>query len=152
MKRVKPRSRSSSGRSAAALDSLTVLNPHAAGMDIDSEVVWVSVGADRDAEPVRWFHMTTPDLIAMAEWLKSCRITTIAMEATGVYWIAPYEILEERGLQVYLVNAKHAKNLPGRKSDESDCVWLRRLHTFGLLTNSFRPDSEMCAVRAYMRH
>jgi transposase len=74
------------------------------------------------------------------------------MESTGVYWIAPYEILEERGLKVYLVNARHAKNLPGRKSDEADCVWLRRLHAFGLLTNSFRPDAEMCAVRAYMRH
>jgi transposase len=152
MKRAKPTHQSKSRPTAAAVDSLTVLNPHAAGMDIDSEVVWVSVPADRDAEPVRWFPMTTPDLIALAEWLTACRIETIAMEATGVYWIAPYEILEERGLKVFLVNAHHAKNLPGRKSDESDCVWLRRLHTFGLLTNSFRPDSEICAVRAYMRH
>lgn len=152
MKRAKPTPQSTSGRSAPAVDSLTVLNPHAAGIDIDSQVVWVSVPADRDPQPLRWFHMTTPDLITMAEWLTACRIETIAMESTGVYWIAPYEILEERGFQVYLVNAHHAKNLPGRKSDESDCVWLRRLHTFGLLTNSFRPDGEMCAVRAYMRH
>jgi transposase len=121
-------------------------------MDIDSEVVWVSVPADRDAVPVRWFHLTTPDLLSLADWLKACRIETIAMESTGVYWIAPYEILQERGLKVYLVNARHAKNLPGRKSDEADCVWLRRLHAFGLLTNSFRPDAEICAVRAYMRH
>jgi transposase len=152
MKRAKQTHQSKSRPTVATVDSLTVLNPHAAGMDIDSEAVWVSVPADRDAEPLRWFRMTTPDLIAMAEWLKACCIETIAMEATGVYWIAPYEILEERGLKVCLVNARHAKNLPGRKSDESDCVWLRRLHTFGLLTNSFRPDGEICAVRAYMRH
>ena len=155
MKRVIQTQRSSSGP-VAAVDPGGAAGGgaavHAAGMDIDSEVVWVSVPADRDALPVRWFRLTTPDLIIMADWLKACRIETIAMESTGVYWIAPYEILEERGLKVYLVNARHAKNLPGRKSDETDCVWLRRLHTFGLLTNSFRPDAEMCAVRAYMRH
>lgn len=151
MKRVLQTQHATSGP-VAAVDTLTVLNPHAAGMDIDSEVVWVSVPADRDALPVRWFRLTTPDLISLADWLKACRIETIAMESTGVYWIAPYEILQERGLKVYLVNARHAKNLPGRKSDEADCVWLRRLHTFGLLTNSFRPDAEMCTVRAYMRH
>jgi transposase len=152
MKRAKQTQHTQPRPAAAAVDSVTVLNPAAAGMDIDGEAVWVSVPADRDAEPVRWFHMTTPDLIAMAEWLTACGIETIAMESTGVYWIPPYEILEERNFQVYLVNAHHAKNLPGRKSDESDCVWLRRLHTFGLLTNSFRPAGEICAVRAYMRH
>jgi transposase len=152
MKRSNEVQQQKPGRVPAAVDSLTVLNPDAAGMDIDSEAVWVSVPASRDAEPVRRFRMATPDLIVMAEWLKACGIKTIAMESTGVYWIAPYEILEERGFLVYLVNAHHAQNLPGRKSDESDCVWLRRLHTFGLLTNSFRPEAEMCVVRAYMRH
>ncbi len=96
--------------------------------------------------------MNTPDLIALADWLKACGVTTVAMESTGVYGIPLYEILEQRGFNVYLVNARHAKNLPGRKKDEADAQWLRRLHTFGLLNNSFRPEGEMCAVRAYLRH
>ena len=96
--------------------------------------------------------MNTPDLNACADWLEGCGIETVAMESTGVYWIPLYEILEARGFEVYLVNARHAKNLPGRKNDEADAQWLRRLHTFGLLNNSFRPDSEMRALRAYMRH
>jgi transposase len=136
----------------AAVDSLTTINPNAAGIDIGMDEMWVSVRADRDAEPVRRFGMNTPDLLAVAEWLKACEVETAAMESTGVYWIPLYEILEERGFKVYLVNARHAKNLPGRKKDETDAQWLRRLHTFGLLNNSFRPAGEMCAVRAYMRH
>src|SRR5437763_1721313 len=115
MKRPKQTPHSTARPTATAVARLTVLNPHAAGMDSASEAVWVAVPADRDAAPVRGFRMTTPDLIAMAEWLVTCGIETIAMESTGVYWIAPYEILEERGLHVYLVNAPHAKNLPGRK-------------------------------------
>jgi transposase len=136
----------------AEVDALTMLNPNAAGIDIGMDEMWVSVRADRDAEPVRRFGMNTPDLIAVAEWLKACEVETVAMESTGVYWIPLYEILEERGFKVYLVNARHAKNLPGRKKDETDAQWLRRLHTFGLLNNSFRPEGEMCAVRAYWRH
>jgi transposase len=139
-------------RSVAEVDALTMLNPNAAGIDIGMDEMWVSVRADRDAEPVRRFGMNTPDLIVVAEWLKACGVETVAMESTGVYWIPLYEVLEERGFQVYLVNARHAKNLPGRKKDETDAQWLRRLHTFGLLNNSFRPEGEMCAVRAYMRH
>jgi transposase len=136
----------------AQVDELTKIHPHAAGIDLHQDEMWVSVPADRDAVPLQRFGMNTPDLHACADWLAACGIETVAMESTGVYWIPLYEILEARGLQVYLVNARHAKNLPGRKKDEADAQWLRRLHTFGLLNNSFRPESEMCALRAYMRH
>lgn len=135
-----------------AVDELTMINPNAAGIDIGQASSWVSVPANRDPQPLRPFDMNTPDLIALADWLKACGVTTVAMESTGVYWIPLYEILEARGFKVYLVNARHAKNLPGRKKDETDAQWLRRLHTFGLLNNSFRPDGEMCAIRAYLRH
>lgn len=133
-------------------DTLTAIHENAAGADIGMDETWVSVRADRDAVPLRRFGMNTPDLVAMADWLQACGVETVAMESTGVYWIPLYEILEARGLEVYLVNARHAKNLPGRKRDETDAQWLRRLHTFGLLNNSFRPESEMRVLRAYMRH
>lgn len=136
----------------AEVDELTIINVNAAGIDIGAAESWVSVPANRDPQPLRPFDMNTPDLIALADWLKACGVTTVAMESTGVYWIPLYEILEARGFKVYLVNARHAKNLPGRKRDEADAQWLRRLHTFGLLNNSFRPEGEMCAVRAYLRH
>src|SRR5919106_3632467 len=128
------------------------VNPHAAGLDIGSEEIWVCVPEDRDAEPVRAFGTFTPDLYALADWLATCRIGTVAMESTGVYWIPVYEILEARGFQVYLVNAQHVKHVPGRKSDIKDCQWLQYLHTCGLLSASFRPEAEMCALRAYLRH
>lgn len=152
MKRAKKADPGQASPSVAEVDPLTVIHRDVAGMDIDSASVWVSVPADRAAEPVRQFGMSTPDLIAMAEWLKACGIKTVVMESTGVYWIPPYEILEARGFEVCLVNARHAKHLPGRKKDETDCQWLRRLHTFGLLNNSFRPPEEICAMRAYRRH
>jgi transposase len=136
----------------AEVDELTIIHPHAAGIDIGQTESWVSVPATCDPQPLRRFDMNTPDLIALAEWLKGCGVTTVAMESTGVYWIPLYEILEARGFQVFLVNARHAKNLPGRKKDETDAQWLRRLHTFGMLNNSFRPEGEMCALRAYLRH
>jgi len=139
-------------RPGAEVDELTLINSNAAGIDIGMDETWVSVRADRDPAPVRRFGMNTPDLIAVADWLKACGVETVAMESTGVYWIPLYEILEARGFKVYLVNARHAKNLPGRKQDETDAQWLRRLHTFGMLNNSFRPEGEMCAVRAYWRH
>lgn len=153
MKRVrKTRPVAPVSKPAAEVDELTVINPNAAGIDIAANEVWVSVRADRDPQPVRCFGMCTPDLIAVADWLKACGVETAAMESTGVYWIPLYELLEDHGFKVYLVNARHAKNLPGRKTDEADCQWLRRLHAFGLLNHSFRPAGEMCAVRAYMRH
>ena len=133
-------------------DELTKINPNAAGIDLHRDEMWVSVSVVQDDIPLRRFGMNTPDLNACADWLEGCGIETVAMESTGVYWIPLYEILEARGFEAYLVNARHAKNLPGRKNDEADAQWLRRLHTFGLLNNSFRPDSEMRALRAYMRH
>jgi transposase len=136
----------------AEVDSLTVLRPNAAGIDISVDELWVSVREDRDPQPVRCFGMTTPDLIAVADWLAACGVESVAIESTSVYWIPLYEVLEARGFQVYGVNARHAKHLTARKADETDCQWLRRLHAFGLLNNSFRPEAEMCAVRAYMRH
>jgi transposase len=133
-------------------ESLAILHPNAAGVDLSVDEVWVSVRPDRDPFPLRAFGMTTPDLVAVAEWLQTCQVETVAMESTSVYWIPLYEILDARGFQVFLVNAREAKNLPGRKRDETDAQWLRRLHTVGLLRNSFRPADEMCALRAYLRH
>ena len=139
---------SKSARPAA----LPCINPHAAGLDIGSEEIWACVPEDRDAQPVRPFGTFTPDLYALADWLAACRIETVAMESTGVYWIPVYEILEARGFHVYLVNAHHVKHVPGRKSDVKDCQWIQHLHTCGLLSASFRPEAEMCALRAYLRH
>jgi transposase len=132
--------------------SFSMINRDAAGIDIGSGEHWVAVPEDRDAEPVRCFGCFTADLQAMARWLKECGVTTVAMESTGVYWIPCYQILEEHGFQVNLVNARHVKNVPGRKSDVSDCQWLQRLHTYGLLSGSFRPDDQICVLRSYWRH
>ena len=132
--------------------SFSMINKDAAGIDIGSGEHWVAVPEDRDEEPVRCFGCFTADLHAMARWLKECGVTTVAMESTGVYWIHCYQILEEHGFEVNLVNARHVKNVPGRKSDISDCQWLQRLHTYGLLSGSFRPDDQICVLRSYWRH
>jgi transposase len=113
---------------------------------------YVAVALDRDPEPVRGFKTFTEDLHRLADWLVACGVKTVAMEATGVYWIPIYEILEARGLDVVLVNARHVKNVPGRKSDVTDCEWLRELHSVGLLRGSFRPAAEIAALRSYLRH
>jgi transposase len=134
------------------LDGLPQINLDAAGIDVGNAQHWVAVSPDRDAEPVRRFDCFTTDLYALADWLKRCRIKTIAMESTGVYWIALYEVLESRGFEVCLVNARQAKNLPGRKTDVKDCQWLQQLHSYGLLTRSFRPQSEIVILRRYLRH
>jgi transposase len=131
--------------------SLPVLRPHAAGIDVGSEEHYVSVSPDQDPEPVRRFGCYTSDLRRMAEWLKACRIETVAMEATGVYWVPVFEILEEYGFEVYLVDARQTKNVSGRKTDVVDCQWIRQLHTYGLLTAAFRPEQEIAAMRAYWR-
>ena len=128
------------------------INPHAAGIDCGSAEHFVAVPPDRDATPVRSFATFTGDLHRLADWLTACRITSVAMEATGVYWIPVFEILETRGFTVILVNARHVKNVPGRKSDVSDCEWLRDLHIVGLLRGSFRPADAIVALRAYLRH
>lgn len=104
--------------------SFPIINHNAAGIDIGSEEHWVAVPEDRDENPVRPFGCFASDLHAMARWLKACGITTVAMESTGVYWIPAFQILEEYGFEVKLVNARHVKNVPGRKSDVSDCQWL----------------------------
>lgn len=134
------------------LDSLKHLNLNAAGLDIGAAEIWACVPEDRDEMWVRAYPTFTPDLHALADWLAECGIETVAMESTGVYWIPVYEILEERGFEVYLVNARHLKNVPTKKTDVLDCQWIQQLHTYGLLTASFRPAAEMVALRAYIRH
>ena len=128
------------------------INPNAAGIDCGSAEHYVAVPPDRDARAVRSFKTFTNDLLRLADWLTTCRVTSVAMEATGVYWIPLYEILEARGFEVRLVNARHVKNVPGRKSDVSDCEWLRELNIVGLLRGSFRPTDAIVALRAYLRH
>jgi transposase len=131
--------------------SLEVVHPDAAGIDIGNESHYVAVPPSRDGQPVRRFGCTTAELKAMADWLKQCGIRTIAMQSTGVYWIAVFDILEQAGLEVYLVNARDTKNLPGRKSDVQESQWLMKLHTYGLLRNSFRPAQEIRTMRTYWR-
>jgi len=121
-------------------------------LDIGAEEIYVCVPGDRDEQVVRVFPTFTVDLNALADWLAACRIDTVAMESTGVYWIPVYEILEGRGFHVNLVNARQLKNVPGRKTDVLDCQWIQQLHTYGLLRGSFRPPEEICALRAMARH
>jgi transposase len=132
--------------------SLPVLSPDAAGIDIGATEIYVAVPADRDPEPVRMFATFTQDLNQLADWLQQCGIRTVAMESTGVYWIPLMQVLETRDLEVYLVNAKYVKNVPGRRTDVSDCQWLQYLHSVGLLRASFRPAQDVCAVRSLLRH
>lgn len=137
---------------ALNLDVLKQINLNAAGLDIGAAEIWVSVPEDRAQQAVQVFPTFTVDLHALADWLTACGGETVAMESTGVYWIPVYDILEARGFQVYLVNARHIKNVSGRKTDVLDCQWIRQLHTYGLLTASFRPESDMLALRSYLRH
>jgi len=125
---------------------------NAAGLDIGAEEIYVCVPADRDEQSVRAFRTFTADLHALAEWLAACGIDTVAMESTGVYWVPIYEILEAQGFQVFLVNARHLKNVPGKKTDILDCQWIQQLHTYGLLHASFRPPEEIVALRSLARH
>jgi len=134
------------------LDVLEQISLHAAGLDIGSEEIYACVPVGRDESTVRNFPTFTVDLNSLADWLEACQIETVAMESTGVYWIPVYEILESRGFEVYLVNARHVKNVPGRKTDILDCQWIQQLHTYGLLRASFRPPEEICALRAVARH
>ena len=132
--------------------SLPVLQPHAAGIDIGAREIYVAVPPDSEPRPVRAFDTFTDDLHALRDWLKACGVTSIAMESTGVYWIPLFQILETAGIEVCLVNARHCKNLPGRKTDVQDCQWLQYLHSVGLLRGSFRPPETVCAVRSLLRH
>jgi Transposase IS116/IS110/IS902 family./Transposase. len=129
-----------------------LINPNAAGVDLGSREHWVAVPADRAQQNVRCFGTFTSDLEALADWLKACGVTSVAMEATGVYWIPLFQLLERRGFAVLLVNARQIKNVSGRKSDVLDCQWIQRLHTYGLLGGSFRPADPYCVVRSYLRY
>jgi transposase len=131
--------------------TLEVVHPDAGGIDIGNESHYVAVPPSRDPQPVRCFGCTTAELKRMAEWLKQCGIRTVALQSTGVYWIAVFDILDAAGLEVYLVNARETKNLPGRKTDVQESQWLMKLHTYGLLRNSFVPSREIRTLRTYWR-
>jgi len=122
---------------------LPIMHADAAGIDIGAEEIFVSVPPDRDIDSVRRFDTFTRDLFALADWLRQCKIRSVAIESTGVYWIPLYQILETRGFEVFLVNAHHVKNVPGCKSDVSDCQWIQYLHSVGLLKASFRPPDDL---------
>jgi transposase len=144
--------RKQSGKKARhSLSLLERIQPDAAGIDCGAKSHFVAVPPDRDPQPVREFRTFTTELKRLAEWLKQCGVTTVAMESTGVYWIPLYEILEEHGFEVLLVNAHDVHNVRGRKSDVSDCEWLRELHSVGLLRASFRPAAAMVPLRSYLR-
>jgi transposase len=127
------------------------MNLNAAGIDIGSERHMVAVPEGRDTVSVREFGTFTADLEALATWLKQCGITSVAMESTGVYWIPLFELLERHGFEVKLVDARHVRNVSGRKSDVLDCQWIQQLHTYGLLAGAFRPPDEICVLRSYLR-
>jgi transposase len=149
---VNPNRRALRKQPSTSPSLLARINPNAAGIDCGSDTHYVAVASDRDPTPVRAFKAFTADLHRLADWLTACGVTSAAMESTGVYWIPLYEILEARGIDVVLVNARHVKNVPGRKTDVVDCQWLQELHSVGLLRGSFRPTAAIAALRAYLRH
>ena len=138
-------------KTAKSRAALTITHPNAAGVDIGSASHYVAVPPDRDDTPVREFPSFTVDLNAIADWLTACKVDTVAMESTGVYWIALFELLESRGFTVLLVNARHVKNVSGRKSDVLDCQWIQQLMTYGLLSGAFRPADQVCVLRSLWR-
>ena len=139
-------------RKGMSFEERPILEPHACGIDVGARQMYVAVPPDSDAEPVRVFETFTEDLERLAQWLVRCGVTTVAMESTGVYWIPVFEILEREGLKPQLVDARHMKNVPGRRTDWQECQWLQYLHSVGLLRSAFRPGDEVCGVRALMRH
>lgn len=132
---------------------LAQLNINAAGIDIGAQLHYVAVpnGRDPEGQDVRHFSTFTADLHKLADWLRECKIDTVAMESTGVYWIPVFEILDSQGFDVRLVNPRNIKNAPGRKTDVLDCQWIQQLHTYGLLQSAFRPENQICELRAYLR-
>ena len=129
-----------------------MLQPNAASIDVGAREVFVAVPPARDNPPVRVFATFTEDLQRLVDWLVHCGVTTVALESTGVYWIPLYELLEQRGIRPCLVNARHMKNVPGRRTDWHECQWLQFLHSVGLLRSAFRPEQNICAVRTLLRH
>ena len=148
---TKKNTTSAKSKSKARKNILERINPNAAGIDVGANFHLVAIPEDRVQENVRKFGPFTSDLHRLADWLIEHHIETVAMESTGVYWIPVFQILEQRGLEVKLVNAAHVKNLPGRKSDVSDCQWLQQLHSFGRLNGSLRPKDEVCVLRSLLR-
>jgi transposase len=132
--------------------TVRVLEPNAAGIDIGATEIYVAIPSDRDPQPVRSFSTFTDDLNRLVDWLQKCGVETVAMESTGVFWIPLFQILEDHRFRVCLVNARHVKNVPGRKTDVSDCQWLQYLHSVGLLRASHRPAQAICAIRSICRH
>ncbi len=139
-------------RKITATTMARVIEPNAAGIDVGATEIFVAVPPDRDPVAVRCFSTFTCELLRAADWLRVCGITSVAMESTGVFWIPLFQILEDRGIRVCLVNARHVKHVPGRKSDVADCQWLQYLHSVGLLRASHRPPQSICAVRSVWRH
>jgi transposase len=133
-------------------DRLDVVYPNAAGIDIGSKSHFVAVSPHLCEESVREFDALTPGLRELVDWLQGLGVTSVVMESTGVYWVPLYEMLEDAGFDVQLVNARHVRSVPGRKSDVEDCQWLLKLHTFGLLRGSFRPTAEIVDLRTCLRH
>jgi transposase len=140
------------GKGNQRRSKLTITNPDAAGIDVGSQVHYVAVPEGRAQTSVRSFGAYTAQLDELVQWLKDCGIKTVAMESTGVYWIALFQKLEEAGFEVLLVDARQAKHVPGRKSDVQDCQWLQQLHTYGLLRAAFRPEDAICRLRTLQRH
>ena len=132
-------------------EKLNCINPDTAGIDIGAKAHLVAIPEGRDEKHVREFPAFTSSILELVEWLKAMRIKSVAMESTGVYWIPLYELLEDHGFEVLLVNARHIKNVPGRKSDVQDCQWIQQLHSYGLLRGSFRPKELMLTMRTLMR-
>lgn len=139
------------GANSRSTNAISMVNPDAAAIDIGSTMHMAAINPNADDNPVRAFGTFTGDLHDMARWFKVHGVTSVAMESTGVYWIPAYEVLEEHGFHVILVNARYAKNVPGRKTDVSDAAWLQRLHSYGLLRGSFRPEAGVATMRAYLR-
>ena len=142
------RNSANDGRSRA----MPMVHPDAAAIDIGATMHMAAVGPDRAAEPIRSFGTFTADLVRLADWFAACGVKTVAMESTGVYWIPVFELPDARGFEVFLVNARDARHVPGRKTDAGDAQWLQRLHSHGLLRASFRPKGEIAELRAYLRH
>jgi transposase len=132
--------------------SLSQLNSKCAGIDIGAAELFVCIAKNSSKQEVRSFPTFTADLKQMIEWLKRNGVESVAMESTGSYWIVPYEMMEEAGLEVLLVNAKFFRAVPGRKTDVQDCQWIQKLHSYGLLRGSFRPSNDIVGLRAYVRH
>ena len=150
-KKRKSARKSKSGQNNLDWKALEIVHPDAAGIDIGGDEHWVAINPDRDPEPVRSFGCFTADLRELGRVAGGKGVTSVAMQSTGVYWMPVLEMLEEHGLEVYLVNARHTKNVPGRKSDVQECQWLLKLHAFGLLRNSFQPSDEVRTARTLWR-